>query len=81
MIATVTNADRDKPILSSEIVAVAGGQLVVSDDISRQNGHVAPLSVDVYDQPSAQLEWVQVTESLQFINHQDDIVLSVELPG
>ncbi|WP_227134597.1 hypothetical protein [Halorubellus salinus] len=82
VMVTVTNADRDEPILNSEIATVSGGdQVVVSDDIPRQNGHVVTVSVDIDNQPSNQLEWEQVSEPLHVIIHRDDIVFTVEPPG
>jgi hypothetical protein len=60
---------------------VSGGdQIVVSDDIPRQDGHVVTVSVDIDNQPSSELEWEQVSEPLHVIIHQDDIVFTVEPP-
>ena len=81
VMVTVTNADRDEPILNSEVVTVSGGdQIVVSDDIPRQDGHIVTVSVDIDNQPSGELEWEQVSEPLHVIIHQDDIVFTVEPP-
>jgi len=81
VMVTVTNADRDEPILNSEVVTVSGGdQIVVSDDIPRQDGHVVTVSVDIDNQPSGELEWKQVSGPLHVIVHQDDIVFTVEPP-
>jgi hypothetical protein len=52
----------------------------VSDDISRQDGHVVTVSVDIDEQPTSELEWEQVGEPLHVIIHQDDIVFTVEPP-
>ncbi|MDS0261059.1 hypothetical protein NDI56_16800 [Haloarcula sp. S1CR25-12] len=79
VMVTVTNANRDEPILDSEVVTVArGDRLVVSDDIPRENGHLVTVSVDIDEQPSAELAWKQVTEPLHVIIHRDDIVFTVE---
>lgn len=78
VMVTVTNSERDEPILSSEIFTLSEGEkLVGSDDIPRQNGHLVTIDVDD-DEPPAKFQWQQVETPLHVILHRQEIAFTVE---
>lgn len=78
VMVTVTNSERDEPIINSETFTLSGGEkLVGNDDIPVQNGHLVTIDVDD-DEPPAKFQWQRVETPLHIILHQQEIAFTVE---